>query len=401
MSPALSRRRLALFALFFVPGSSIASWVTRTPAIRDLLGASTAQMGLVLFGLSVGSMVGILSSGPLVARFSTRPVMLSGISLVVLSMPTVGLGAAASSSVVATAGLALFGLGMGGAEVAMNVDGADLETLIGRSVLPSLHGSFSLGTVVGAVAGIVATATAFPVVWHLLLVGGVAAVVVPLAVRHVPSGVGRAEPAGQATPGAAPLASARPARVWTDGRLLLIGVVVLAMAMAEGTANDWLPLVMVDGHGVDPALGSAVFAIFAAAMTVGRFAGGRFVERYGRAAVLTVCAVASTVGTALVIFPDSQVGAGAGVLLWGLGTSLGFPVALSAAGDSGPRPAARVSFVATLGYVAFLVGPPVLGLVGEHSSLRTALILPMVLVAVAVVVAPSLRGRPVAEPVSS
>ena len=408
MSPALSRRRLALFALFFVPGFSIASWVTRTPAVRDLLGASTAQMGLVLFGLSVGSMVGILSSGPLVARFSTRPVMLAGISLVVLSMPTVGLGAAASSSVLATAGLALFGLGMGSAEVAMNVDGADLETGIARSVLPSLHGSFSLGTVVGAVVGIAATATAFPVVWHLGLVGAVAAVVVPLAIRHVPAGVGRgtAAPAAGADTGAgadadSPAAAARPARVWTDRRLLLIGVVVLAMALAEGTANDWLPLVMVDGHGFDPALGSAVFAIFAAAMTLGRFAGGRFVERHGRAAVLTVSAAAATAGMALVIFPDSQVAAGAGVLLWGLGTSLGFPVALSAAGDSGPRSAARVSFVATLGYVAFLVGPPVLGFVGEHASLRAALIVPMALVAVAVVVAPALRGRRVAEPVGS
>ncbi len=63
MSKTIAQRRWALFALFFLPGIGIASWVTRTPAIRDALGASTQEMGLVLFGLSVGSMVGILSSG--------------------------------------------------------------------------------------------------------------------------------------------------------------------------------------------------------------------------------------------------------------------------------------------------------------------------------------------------
>jgi MFS family permease len=379
-----------LFALFFIPGFSIASWVTRTPAIRDLLGASTAQMGLVLFGLSVGSMIGILGSGPLVARFGTRPVILFGVTLVVVSMPTVGLGAAVSSAALTTVGLALFGLGMGSTEVALNIDGADLERAIAKPVLPALHGCFSLGTVIGAVAGIAFTATSFSVVWHLVLVGVAVGAVVPLAIRHIPGGVGQS---ARADPRTDAETTVKPAPVWADRTLLLIGVIVLAMALAEGTANDWLPLVMVDGHGFTAAFGSAVYAVFAAAMTIGRFAGGYFVHRYGRAAVLTVSAAAATGGLALVSFPDSQILAGAGVLLWGLGASLGFPVALSAAGDSGPRPAARVSFVATLGYVAFLVGPPALGFLGEHFTLRAALIMPMILVAIAIFVAPALRKR--------
>ncbi|MGO3884985.1 MAG: MFS transporter, partial [Mycetocola sp.] len=161
------RRRAALFALFFVPGLGISSWVTRTPAIRDLLGASTAEMGLVLFGLSIGSMAGILCSGALVARFGTKPVVLVGILLTVLSMPTIGLGAAAGSAVVVAAGLFLFGAGMGGGEVALNVEGADIEQILDRPVLPALHGFFSFGTVIGASAGILFTATDFSVVSHL------------------------------------------------------------------------------------------------------------------------------------------------------------------------------------------------------------------------------------------
>jgi MFS family permease len=387
MATTVARRRIALFALFFVPGVGIASWVTRTPAIRDLLGASTAEMGLVLFGLSVGSMAGILCSGALVARFGTRPIIGVGMGLTILSMPVIGLGGAISVSFVVAAGLFLFGLGMGGGEVAMNVEGAEVERAFGRPVMPALHGCFSLGTVVGAVAGIVFTATDFSVVWHLVIVGFVTGAIFLVAMRSVVPGTGRM-PRGQhsSTGGAA------RQRLWRDPKLLLIGGIVLAMALAEGTANDWLPLVMVDGHGFDPALGSTVFAVFAASMTIGRFAGGPVIERFGRAKVLTASAAAGAAGLALVAFADNQIVAGAAVVLWGLGASLGFPVAMSAAGDSGPNPAARVALVATLGYVAFLVGPPVLGLVGEEYGLRSALIVPLVFVVLAIFLAPGI-GR--------
>lgn len=384
------RRRLALFALFFVPGLSISTWVTRTPDIRDLLGASTAEVGLVLLGLSVGSMVGILSSGPLVARFGTRPVVVLGTALVLLSMPTIGFGASLSQSVVVTAGLLLFGLGMGGVEVALNVEGADVEEILDKPVLPALHGSFSLGTFVGAVAGIVFTATSYPVLNHLLIVSGIDLLILVVAIRQISPGVGKMSRGAEAS-GAVP--GGGLGVLLRDGRLLIIGAVVLAMALAEGTANDWLPLVMVDGHGFDPALGSAIYAMFAASMTVGRFCGGWFIARYGRAAVLCASAIAGAAGLAIVIFADNQFAAGVAVVLWGLGASLGFPVALSAAGASGPHSAARVSFVATLGYVAFLVGPPVLGFLGEHFGLRSALIVPLVLVVAAAFFAPHIAPR--------
>lgn len=370
------RRRLALFALFMLPGLAISSWVTRTPAIRDLLGASPSQMGLILLGLSAGSMVGILSSGPAVARLGARPVMIAGTVGVVMSMPTIGAGASAGSTVVTMAGLFLFGLGMGGGEIAMNVEGADIEKVIERPVLPALHGFFSLGTVVGASLGIAFTATGVPVVWHLISIGVVAVVVLVVAARSIPAGTGRVE---RADVGGRRSRTGRP--VWKDSRLLLIAAIVLAMALAEGTASDWLPLVMVDGHGFGAASGSAVYAVFAAAMTLGRFSGGTFIVRFGRARVLRASILAGVAGMALVIFVDSQWVAAVAVVLWGLGASLGFPMALSAAGESGEDSARRVSLAATVGYVAFLVGPPVIGFVGEHYGLRTALILPMVLVA--------------------
>jgi fucose permease len=387
-APSLRRRRFALYALFLLPGLSMSAWVTRTPAVRDLLDASTAQMGLVLFGLSIGSMLGILSSGPLVMRLGTRPVVLLGSLLVVAALPTIAVGAATGQPLLTAFGLALFGGGMGGGEVAMNVEGADVEKLGGRSFLPSLHGCFSLGTVIGAVLGILANAAGFPVVPHLVATAAVGAALLAWAMRAIPAGTGRTTAEERAEHAASP----RPA-LWKDTRLLLIGGVVLAMALAEGTANDWLPLIMVDGHGFGATMGSLVFALFAASMTVGRFAGGPIVERVGRSRVLMVSALFAATGLALISFVDSQVVAVSAVVLWGLGASLGFPLALSAAGDSGPNPSARVAMASVIGYLAFLVGPPTLGLLGEEIGLRGALVAPLAVVLVAVLLAPATGNR--------
>ena len=388
----LRRRRWALYALFLLPGLSMSAWVTRTPIVRDLLDASTAQMGLVLFGLSVGSMIGILSSGPLVMRLGTRPVVMAGSTLIVIALPVISIGAVAGMPLLTAFGLALFGAGMGGGEVAMNVEGAEVEKLGGRPFLPALHGCFSLGTVIGAGLGILANAVGFPVLPHLVLTSAIGAVLLVWAMRSIPSGVGLISAEERAEQAATP----RPA-LWKDTRLVLIGCIVLAMALAEGTANDWLPLIMVDGHGFGATMGSTVFALFAASMTVGRFAGGPIVARVGRSRVLMVSALFAAAGLVLIAFVDSQAVAVAAVVLWGLGASLGFPLALSAAGDSGANPAARVALASTIGYLAFLVGPPTLGFLGEHVGLRHALVVPLAVVLVAALLAPSTAPRIVAD----
>jgi fucose permease len=382
MTRSASQRRAALLALFFLPGLAISSWVTRTPAIRDILSASTAQVGLILLGLSIGSMAGILLSGRFVARFGTRAVAGTGLSFVTLSLPLIALGAATADAAVVTGGLVVFGLGMGTAEIAMNVEAAAVEKILGAPVLPSMHGFFSLGTTVGAVLGIVLTAVDFPVAFHLLLVAGFAAVVIACGLRFFParSGVTGVASADDQDPGD----PKTPFAPWRDRRLLLIGVIVLAMALAEGSANDWLPLLMVDDHGFDAAWGSAVYAVFAGSMASGRLGGGWFIVRFGRVAVVRVSALLGAVGIALVIFADSQVVAALAVILWGLGSALAFPVAISAAGDAVEHAAQRVSFAASSAYVAFLVGPPLLGFLGNAFGLRDALIVVLGLVALTV-----------------
>ncbi|MER8197136.1 MFS transporter [Streptomyces microflavus] len=402
MDARTRRWRAALFLFMLATGVSMASWVARTPAVRDALDVSTGSMGLVLFGLSIGSMAGVLVSGGLVRKHGGRPVIAAGAGLLVAGLLVIAGGAALEVSGGVFGGLALFGAGMGLAEVAFNIEGAAVERTLGRPVLPVLHGCFSLGTVVGALLGMGLTAVRFPVGWHLAAVAVAVAAAAVWTVRAVPAGTGREDgESGDGEGAGGGGLRAQPA-VWSDRRLVLIGLIVLAMAFAEGSANDWLPLLMVDGHGTSATAGSLTFMLFAVAMTTGRFAGGPLLVRYGPAAVVRASALVAAVGVALVVFSSSALLAGAAVVLWGLGASLGFPVTVSAAGEGeGVRDAsARVAAVSTAGYAAFLVGPPSLGFLADHVGLRAAMIVVLVLLGGAALITGALRRRtapPVAE----
>lgn len=389
MTDDLRRWRIALFVFFFIPGITVASWVTRTPAIRDGIEASLSQMGLVLLGLSGGSMTGLLLAGAAVGRFGTRRLTFLGMWLIVIGMFVLAAGVAMGLAPVVALGLALFGFGMGGCEIAINVDGAKVEQASGRALMHALHGCFSFGTVVGALIGFGMAALGVPVVWHLSLVGAVCIAPIVVCMRWIPEGTGRT---GRHSDGPEDR-SVTDDRYWTDIQVYLIGIIVLAVALAEGAANDWLPLLMVDEHGFSPAIGGLVFVGFASAMTVGRFSGGYFLTRFGPAAVIRGSAVLCGLGLAAVIFAPVPWLAAVSVVLWGLGTSLGFPIAISAAGASGGNTTGRVRVVTFCGYIAFLVGPPFLGLLGELYGLRSAMLVVFGLVVIAGIVAPALRPR--------
>ncbi|WP_211901914.1 MFS transporter [Saccharopolyspora erythraea] len=367
---------------------SLASWVTRTPAIRDALAASTGQMGLVLFGLSIGSMTGILTAGPLVRRLGTRPVIAVSTALAISGLAVLGAATALGLASVAFTGLLLFGAGMGCSEVAVNIEGAEVERQADRPLMPLLHGTYSAGTVVGSALGLVFAHIGTGVLWHLLVIAAAAIVIAARSIPAIPSGFGvqRAPSGRSATTG-----MREQLALWADRRIALIGCVVLGMALAEGSANDWLALLMVDAHGYSPATGSLLYAAFATSMTAGRFAGEALVSRFGRAHVVRASALCVTLGVALVIFTANPIVAVAGVVLWGLGAALGFPLAISAAGDGGGDTTSRVSAVATAGYLAFLVGPPMLGFLGDHFGLRHAMIVVLVLAVFAAATASAVR----------
>jgi len=379
--PTLTAARNAVGLSFFLNGLVFSSWVSRIPEVRSSFDLTNGQLGLVLLAIALGSVLALPTAGAAINALGTVRIVRLGAGAATLGMAAaaVGLGNVLPLTV---AGLFVYGLGIGVWDVAMNVEGAEVERGLRRTIMPRFHAGFSGGTVVGALLGALLIELHVPALVHLLGIVLLSIVVVwrtspsflPVAARHE-------ETASSA------------ARAWLEPRTLLIGVMVLALAMTEGTANDWLAVALVDGHDVSHAVGVAGFAVFVLAMTAGRFAGTGLIDRFGRVSVLWATMALAGAGVLLIVLAEQPVLVVTGIVLWGVGASLGFPVGMSAAADDPVRAAARVSVVSTIGYAAFLVGPPLLGFVGDEVGTLNALLVVAVLLVPAALVVPAAREQ--------
>lgn len=364
--------RGVLFALFVVIGVATSTWVTRTPALRDALHASTEEMGLILFGFSIGSMLGILTANMLVERFWARRSVIAGMAVNLSGLSLLAVGVAMASVPLVVLGFMAFGVGMGWVDIAVNVEAGALERLQQRPLMTTLHGCFSLGAMLGAMLGSLMAWWHVPVVWHFLAVAICAAAGTGPLVRRVENHSAQqpAEEGGAAhAQGGGFVLNA-----FKDRRVLLIGLFALGLALTEGAAHDWLPLLMVDGYAFSNAQGTLIYMLFTLGVTVARFSGQHLLQHFTRRQLMRASAVLGGLGLLVVIFAQSHWLGGAAVVFWGLGAALGFPLALSAAAEGPGNSAQRVGAVAALGYVAILVGPPVLGIVGEYWGLRLAML---------------------------
>ncbi|CAB4925150.1 MAG: MFS transporter [Actinobacteria bacterium] len=387
----LQRSVRAVYLVFIGAGLGFASWASRIPQVREDLGLTPASLGLVLLAIAAGSLIALPSGGLIVHRLGAARTVLAMSLLFAIGMATAAVGVLVGVAPVVV-GLLLLGFGNGVWDVAMNVEGAAVEQGLARSIMSRFHAGFSIGTVIGALIGAAMNALHVPVTTHLLLIALVIAIAIPLSTRgFLPAGD---EPVDAAEP------KVHPLRAWTEPRTLLIGLFVLTMAFAEGTANDWLGIAAIDGYGADAALGSLALGLFLAAMTVGRWFGPQVLDRHGRVTVLRASAALAIIGLLIVVFGPNLITAFIGTVLWGLGTALGFPVGISAAADDPRYSAGRVSVVATIGYVAFLAGPPLIGFLGEQSGVLRALSVTAGLLAIGFLVAGVTRTPAVSDPVS-
>ena len=378
MEPQLSRSqfvrwRFAIFAIFTISGLSITTWASRVPAIKMALDIQNYQIGLLLLGAGTASILGVSLAPILVARLGAKRGMLLAALTFAAGVALVGIGTDLVHSYSAVAiGLALFGLGNGVIDVMMNVEAAAIEKHGKRTILPLFHAFFSVGTFIGAGLGFLSEGWRLPVVTHTSVIALVIAAVALFSISSVPARAIAMDPA----PVARRSLQQRLGQifaVWREPRIYALGVIALGMAFAEGGASDWLALGIVDGHDGSPALGAAGLAIFAVFMTVARALGGPLVDRFGRVNILRTTSALTAVGILLFIVAPSLPLVLLGAALWGAGAALGFPIAVSAAADDPARAAVRVSAVSMIGYIAFLCGPPLLGVISDTIGLLNTL----------------------------
>lgn len=356
---------------FALGGVTLATWGPRLPQLRADLGIGDASIGLVLAGVTVGSIAGLAAAAALLSWLGSRRGICAMLWLVSVGIAVIGLGAGIAHSVWSTAlGFVFVGFGIGAVDVMINVEGAAVERAAGRTLMPLLHAAWSAGAVAGAGIGALCAALGVPVAEQFVAEAVLISVAAAVAVRFLPA-------THRASTGAPSPPLGERVGAWLQGwgnlRLLIIGLVMLGVELGEGTANSWLTLAVRDGHGQPDAVAALFFVAFAVGETLARVLGGPLVDRIGRVRAVRATTALGALGLGMFILAPSAWLILVGTLLWAVGVSMGFPLGMSAAAESGPNPAARVSVVASIGYLANLAGPPLIGFLAETVGVLTAL----------------------------
>ena len=364
----LKAAAVATFVVFGINGLVFASWAARIPAVTETLQITSGQMGTLLLCTAIGSLLALPTAGWVVGRIGTANTVRFGGLLASVAGAAIALSLSIASIPGTAVALFFFGIAIGLWDVSQNLEGADVEHKLRRTIMPQFHAAFSGGAFVGALigAGLSNLGVGLPV--HLLVIVGIVLLVTMIAPRYFLPHVTAPTPAdGEAKPGKGPSA-------WRDSRTLLIGVVILGATLTEGAGNDWIAKASVDGLGTSESTGALMFALFVLAMTAMRFLGGHVIDKYGRVAVLRASMAAAAAGLCLFVLAGNVWLAAVGAALWGVGAALAFPMGMSAAADDPQHAAARVSVVSTLGYTSFLAGPPLLGYLGDLTGIHFALL---------------------------
>lgn len=385
----VSAAAVATFVIFGANGLVFASWAARIPAVTEILHISSGQMGTLLLCTAVGSLIALPTAGHVIGRIGTANSVRASGFLAAVAGVAIAVSLLAESVPGTAVALFFFGIGIGLWDVSQNVEGADVEHRLRRTIMPKFHAAFSGGAFVGALIGAGLSGLGVGLPQHLLVIAAAVALLTFVTPRYfLPHEAPEQPAAGEPKPARGPSA-------WRDSRTLLIGVVVLGATLTEGAGNDWIAKAAVDGLGTTESTGALLFALFVLAMTAMRFFGGTVIDRHGRVAVLRASMAAAAAGLGLFVFAGNVWLAAVGAALWGVGAALAFPMGMSAAADDPKHAAARVSVVSTIGYVAFLAGPPLLGYLGDLTGIHLALLA----IGAPILVALVLAG--VAKPLSS
>jgi MFS family permease len=378
-----SAARRVVSAIFFMSGTFVGMWASRIPHVKAATGLDESGFGLLLLVMACGAFAAFPLTGRLIDRLGPAPVSKALAALNVAAFVLVGI---APSVPLLTAALFLAGFSFGSLDVAMNGWGAEVETALGRPVMSSYHGLFSLGAGVAALIGAAAIQAGLSVAFHFCLWSAAFVPVLILFWRQP------WQPAPGGTDGDRDRA---PLFALPKGALVLAGLIALVAALGEGAMTDWAALYQIDDLGYPEAIAPTAFTVFSAAMVVMRLSGDRIIARHGPVRVARWSGVVACAGCLLLVSGANIWAVWAGSFVMGLGYAVLFPLAMSrAACDPHMSRGSALAAVATLGYGAFLFGPPVLGFIGDLLSLQASFAVVTLLTMSVPLLAGSLKVRP-------
>ncbi|GGP92540.1 MFS family permease [Actinomadura coerulea] len=375
----LARARVAVTLAFAAHGLLGAAWVARIPQIKEHLGLSEGAMGVALLGAPVGVVAAVRFAGRIIGRWGSRATTIAAGAAGALALVPLGLSWNLGGLILS---LLLMGASLGLMDVAMNAQGVAVERGYGRPLMSGLHGSYSIGTLLAALAGAAAAHAGVPVAPHLAVAAALLIALLAFGCRGL---LDRSADELPAPAEDAPAPSRSPRRP-----LVLLGVIGLCSFVGEGAMADWSAIYLRENLGTGPGVAGLGYAGCAVAMTVGRLTGDQVVARFGPVPVLRGGSLVAALGLGLGLAAGDPTAAVAGFTLFGLGVAVVAPVTFSAAGNvPGVPPAAGISRVTGVGYLGLLGGPPVIGFVAQGVGLAWALAVPVALVGLIVLLAPA------------
>lgn len=391
----LRRARQGASAYFFVMGMVSGVWMARIPAVKEQAGLSDAALGVALFAVPVGLVLGAALAERLVDRVGSALVArIAGVGNCLLAVPP-GL---ARNLAELMAALLAFGLAGGTLDVAQNAQGVRVEAAYQRPVMTSMHSFYSLGAMAGALAGGGFAWAGVSPALSLAAAGAAGALADGFAGRWLlpgtPSraaagdagGSARGTDAGTGQPRGGPAEARRVRRL-----IIVLGVLGICGMVGEGAAGDWSAVYLKDNLGTSAGFAALAFAAFSVTMTAGRAVGDGLIRRFGTVTVVRCCGLLAAAGLAAALVSRNPGAVVGGFAVFGAGLSVVVPQVFAAGGRADPaRPGSGLAKVVGLGYAGMAAGPAVIGAVASRVGLHLALAIPVLLALWIAVGAPAL-----------
>ena len=358
----MNLQRVAVSTAFFCQGFAFAALITRIPAIQDQFNFSEGGLAMILAAVPILAGVGSVLAGLLAVRFHSALVLRVCALIVAGGLVAVGAATTSGSFPGLLIALALMGLGLGSVDATMNMQGIGVQAQVGRSVMASFYAWWSLATILGALAASVAAATSLSL---LAFFAVVAVVLIPVGLVASTRFV-RSQEADEAAPDPLAASAAVP---WRP--LLVFGFAVVLAFIIDSSVSNWSALDLTDVMGATESVAALAYAAYALFMLIGRMFADHLVGRKGAQWLITAGGLLAAVGLLIVAFAPSAVVAIAGFAIVGLGISPVLPMAFVAASHHDPRHTGiAVARVNVGNYIGFVIGAPLVGVIGEFSSLR-------------------------------
>jgi len=374
---AITNSRVAILITFFFHGAIFGNWVTRIPDVKQRLNLSDGQLGLLLLAISSGLIMSINFSGGLIARYSSAKITLVASLVGVSILPFLGFLPTFSAMWLM---MFAYGVAMTYMDVAMNAQAVIVERKYGKPIMSSFHGSYSIGGFAGALYGGMMIDFHQPAEIHFLSVSVIVASCMMILSRYF---VNDPKVAQQEQP---PIFKIPPMT------LLPLGVIALISSVGEGAMADWTAIFLIKYQQVTESQATYGFAAFSLTMTIGRLVGDRITRKVSPIQILQVNGLIAMSGLSLAVFSNYFVVTIIGFALVGLGLSVIIPIVFTRAGNMPEfQSGVGIASVASIGYLGFLAGPPLIGFIAQHISLRFAFMILAILMTGIILIASRLE----------